>query len=260
MFEFRRNHIVVTVLVFMIAIAGYLSFTDQQALVEPPQFADSAEGLINVTEDENALNNELLEALSEIDTLAPDAYDMATGEPLTEEELALLEATMNEEAVAASTETVEPSNETLVISKKTSDSVEVAANTDDASKQIAISYFAEEKMLREQSRAKVMETLSSYVTDDNLGKEEQAKAAQNLITIQDRIEKENGAESLLRAKGFQDVIVRMDDNAVDVVVSKTELTTEEVAQIEEIVQRKTGYAVGQIKISRLTVSTETAQK
>ena len=114
-------------------------------------------------------------------------------------------------------------------------------------------------MLREQSRAEQIEKLNEYVADPNLDKDSKAKAAESLLNIQDRIEKEAGAESLLRAKGFKDVFVRMDKDTVDVVVNKDDaLTDEEIAQIEEIVQRKTGYSVGKIKISCLKVNNQSA--
>ncbi|MEG0578674.1 MAG: SpoIIIAH-like family protein, partial [Niameybacter sp.] len=146
----------------------------------------------------------------------------------------------------------------VVIAKKDA-SQENVATVD--SKNVDVSYFAEEKMLREQSRAKQIETLNEYVADPNLDKESKSKAANDLLTIQERIEKETGAESLLRAKGFKDVFVRMDADTVDVVVNKEEaLTDGEIAQIEEIVQRKTGYTVGQIKISCLKVNNQTANK
>lgn len=254
----KRNHVIVTVLVFMIAIAGYLSLTDKQAVLSTPQMTADGEAPIQVAEQDLALHNDFFQGFSELETEAPDAFDKKTGEQLSEDEVAALDAAMKEETgevVETSAQTMEPTQQ-VVITKKQG---QLASNNEVANKEVNVSFFAEEKMLREQARAKQIETLTNYVADSNMDKDQKAKAAENLLMIQQRIEKENGAESLLRAKGFNDVFVRMDDDTVDVVVNDDELTDEEIAQIEEIVQRKTGYTVGQIKISRLTVNNQTAQ-
>lgn len=249
MFQFRRNQVIVTILVFMIAIAAYLSLTETPANLSTPQIADNNEEMIDVAEGE--LDQDFFDQFGVMETLAPDG-DEAT----FNEELALLDG----ESVEVSTSEEAFGAKEVVIAKK--ESPKGTSQQDDMtvnSKSVDVSYFAEEKMLREQSRARQMETLNGYVEDPNLDKESRSKAAEELLTIQDRIEKESGAESLLRAKGFKDVFVRMDKETVDVVVNKNDtLTDEEIAQIEEIVQRKTGYTVGKIKISCLKVNNQTA--
>ena len=72
-----------------------------------------------------------------------------------------------------------------------------------------------------------------------------------MLQIQQRIEKETAAESMIEAKGFKEVYVRIDDDTVDVVVDKAELTDAEVAQIEDIVKRKTGVSADKIRITPL---------
>ena len=72
-----------------------------------------------------------------------------------------------------------------------------------------------------------------------------------MLEIQQRIERETAAEAMIEAKGFKEVYVRIDDDTVDVVVDRAELTDTEVAQIEDIVKRKTGYSNDKIRISPL---------
>ena len=56
---------------------------------------------------------------------------------------------------------------------------------------------------------------------------------------------------MIEAKGFNEVYVRIDDDTVDVVVDKAELTDAEIAQIEDIVKRKTGVSADKIRITPL---------
>ena len=62
-------------------------------------------------------------------------------------------------------------------------------------------------------------------------------------------EKEAAAEILLEAKGFTDVVVSINGNAVDVVVNAASLDEAMRAQIEDIVTRKTEIEPQNIIIS-----------
>lgn len=240
MFNLKRNQIIITVLVFMIAIAAYLNTQEM-----PDSFKANNLAEIEITEPEEfdffeGYDEQIADASqTEAGTLSQDnkvanAEDTnASVEPQT---LALEDA-LNSESITAT------------ITKKSEEGIEQAGV--EASKNIEGGYFAEEKLLREQNRAQQVEQLTEYVANENLDQDAKSKSAANLIEIQERIEKENSAEALLKAKGFSEVYVRIDDETVDVVVNKAELTDTEIAQIEEIVNRKTGYSVGKINITPL---------
>ena len=73
-----------------------------------------------------------------------------------------------------------------------------------------------------------------------------------MISMTDIAEKETAAEILLEAKGFEDAIVSIDGDSVDVVVNTAELTEAQRAQIEDIVIRKTGVSAESVIISTVT--------
>ena len=122
----------------------------------------------------------------------------------------------------------------------------VSANTADSS-----SYFAEAKLDREQSRAKQKDILNDMLENRNISQEQKDKCTESMMELQQRIEKETAAEAMIESKGFKEAYVRMDDDTVDVVVDKDKLTDAEVAQIEDIVKRKTGMETSKIRISTL---------
>ncbi len=286
MFNLKRNQIIITVLVFMIAIAAYLNTQQPINDLETTHLAQDGGATQEEIDFFSGYDEQLAEAgattdteltsdtLSAEETTSPQPSDShlsladANG---TESISAVItkksEADLQDKEVAASksaeeTTSPQPSDSHLsladangtesisaVITKKSEADLqdkEVAA-----SKNLDNSFFAEEKLSREQSRAEQVETLTQWVSNDQLDQESKSKAAANLIEIQERIEKENSAEALLKAKGFSEVYVRIDDDTVDVVVNKAELTDSEIAQIEEIVNRKTGYSVGKINITPL---------
>lgn len=124
--------------------------------------------------------------------------------------------------------------------------VYVSANAESSS-----AYFAEAKLNREQSRAKEKDILTEMLNNENITEEQKAKCTESMLTLQERMEKESAAEAMLQSKGFKQAYVRMDDETVDVVVDAASLSEKEVAQIEDIVQRKTGMAADKIRISTL---------
>ena len=113
------------------------------------------------------------------------------------------------------------------------------------------SYFAEAKLDREQSRAKQKDLLNEMLGNKNISQEQKAKCTESMLELQKRIEKETAAETMIESKGFREAYVRMDDKTVDVVVDKENLTDAEVAQIEDIVKRKTGMDASCIRINTL---------
>ncbi|MBR6542873.1 MAG: SpoIIIAH-like family protein [Anaerotignum sp.] len=122
----------------------------------------------------------------------------------------------------------------------------VSANVGDSA-----SYFAEAKLDREQSRAKQKDLLNEMLGNKNISQEQKAKCTESMLELQKRIEKETAAETMIESKGFREAYVRMDDKTVDVVVDKENLTDAEVAQIEDIVKRKTGMDASCIRINTL---------
>ena len=115
-------------------------------------------------------------------------------------------------------------------------------------------YFVQAKLEREQARAKQQDILTQMLNNENLSAEEKSLCTNNMLTIQQRIEKETAAEAMIKAKGFNNVYVRIDDETVDVVVDKENLTDAEIAQIEDIVKRKTSMDSDKIRISTLKAS------
>ena len=85
------------------------------------------------------------------------------------------------------------------------------------------------------------------LNNEKLDTEKKNEVTTAMLQIQQRIEKETAAESMIEAKGFKEVYVRIDVDTVD----KAELTDAEVAQIEDIVKRKTGVSADKIRITPL---------
>ena len=87
------------------------------------------------------------------------------------------------------------------------------------------------------------------INSDQIPDTEKQAAIQNMIQMTEIAEKENAAETLLKAKGFVDPVVSITENKVDVVINAVSITDPERAQIEDIVKRKTEIGADGIVIT-----------
>lgn len=111
------------------------------------------------------------------------------------------------------------------------------------------SYMVQAKLNREQTRSKNKETLLEVINNNDIGDKEKKKAVKSMVKITENSEMENNIETLLKAKGFNDIIVSINDNQADVILSDTEVSDEKRAQIEDVIKRKTNISVNNITIT-----------
>ena len=106
-------------------------------------------------------------------------------------------------------------------------------------------------MNREQVRAKNKESLLEVINNEALTDKQKKAAIDEMVKLADIAEKEANTEMLLNAKGFNNVVVSIVDDSCDVVVDMGEVTDAKMAQVEDIVKRKTGISPEKIVITTL---------
>lgn len=212
MFVIKRNHVIIVALVIMVGVAGYLNYMDN-----------------NLKNDEIILNDN-----GEISALVPDENLPVNANLDSQIEMDFDKKNSKENKFESKNNFEESDDDAITVNKSMENS-----------------YFVQAKLDREQARAKQKEILDEMINNKNLSESKKTECVDNKIEIQKRIEKESAAESLLESKGFDETYVRIDDETVDVVINKEMLSDAEIAQIEDIVKRKTGFKASQIRISTL---------
>ena len=114
---------------------------------------------------------------------------------------------------------------------------------------VSSSVISEAKLNREQIRAKNTENLTNIVNDTAIDKASKTEAINELAKIAEYSEKEAAIELLLEAKGFNDVVVSVAEDSVDIVINQQTLENSQKAQIEDIAKRKTGVTSDKITIN-----------
>ena len=214
----RKNQIIITALVVMVALAGYLSLTDEE---------DLAVGVLN--QSEQAAGGEGKDEAENV------AAENGTGSAVQDDTV----ADISDEDVAAE----EKKSDNEVSSKENAGEAVLVSNT------VTGDYFEAAKLSREQTRAKNKETLLELVNSNTASEAQKEKAMNEIVAMTAINEKETATENLLAAKGFQDVVVTIVDDSVDVIVNSESLKEQQIAQIEDVVKRKLECASDKIVIS-----------
>ena len=119
---------------------------------------------------------------------------------------------------------------------------------------VGVGLVSEAKVTREQTRSRNKEILMELINSTNITDEQKQGAIDEMVEMTDIAEKELAAETLLSAQGFNDVVVSINESSADVVVSNTQVSDAERAQIEDIVKRKTGIEAANITITPVTAA------
>lgn len=107
-----------------------------------------------------------------------------------------------------------------------------------------------------QTRAQNEAMLQEIIDNANLSESEKTEAVNKMVAIAANSEMETAAETLLQAKGFSNVMVSITESSADVVVDAEDLTEAQVAQISDIINRKTGITYDNIVITPVKNSNE----
>ena len=110
-------------------------------------------------------------------------------------------------------------------------------------------YFTELKLDRDNIYSQKLEAYQQIVDSTAISSEQKAIAIQEIEKITDEQNSISVAEELIKLKGFENVVIYANDNAVTVIVRSANLSSDQVAQIQNIVTRQLDVSVSNISIS-----------
>ena len=233
---FKKNQVIITSLVIMIIVAGYLNFTADQsttAVSDNQELTNVNAG--DISEEDLAVDVEVNpeEDMADLDIEnqndengQSEAMDGESGE----------DASGGQQAMTENDDDIDDVN-----------TIGEAVLTSTAAK----NFSAAAKLNREQTRSQTKETLMDIINNAEADESIRQEAMDNLMKITNASECELAAETLLEAKGYSNSVVSINDESVDVVICLESLTETQKAQIEDIVKRKSGVEADKIVITLL---------
>lgn len=225
---FKKNQLMITALAIMIAVAGYLNFAGDTIGGEE----------ITIVDNQNVIG---------VDGVSQVAAD------ISEDLIIDYDIVSLDEDLDLDTEVVSVEGEELAVVGVEEDILngEIPGEAVFASANTTVNTLSGAKLIKEQARAKNKELLLEIINNNGIDSIQKQVAIDSMIVMTDITEKEASAEILLEAKGFEDAIVSLNKESVDIVVNANELSDAKRAQIEDIIKRKTGMSGEAIVITHV---------
>lgn len=112
-------------------------------------------------------------------------------------------------------------------------------------------YFEKTRLDRENMYSRMLESYNEIINNDKISSEQKAIAIQEVSNINNY---KNGimiSENLIKNKGFDDVVILINNNTVSVVVKKEMLLDTDIVKIQNIIETKLGFDAKSISISNV---------
>ncbi len=264
----KRNQIMITALALMIAIAGYLNFTGKQIddeilFTTSAQFEEADADVVETSVyDETTglydISLEDVEYYTEIESLDEDVV-ISEAETLDDgmvaevpDDSVVADATDANLVADANGDVIQNDEVVLETGAEVAEAVTseeevpgeaVFTNT------MSVTSLAEANLMKEQTRATNKQALMDIINNENISDAAKQEAVNSMIALTDLAQKETETLIMLEAKGFANAVVSINGDSVDVCIGMNELTPAQIAQIEDIVKRKTGIPAENIIIS-----------
>jgi stage III sporulation protein AH len=110
-------------------------------------------------------------------------------------------------------------------------------------------YFTTSKLERENIYSQMLESYQEIYNNVNSTVEQKNLAIEDISKINEKRNAIMIAENLVKAKGFEDIVIFSNSNSVSVIIKAEKLEPEQIAQIQNIVSRELEVGAEAISIS-----------
>lgn len=220
----KKNQITILVIALMLVSAGYLNFTamNKNKTVETSKDLNNQEvDYAGIGDAKLVSSNGLVENNNE-EALVPNENE----EINNTKETAIVE---NNESKTSTKNTNEIEN--------TSSNIEIATTTSATSKETK-EYFSSSKLNRETMYSQMLESYRKILENETISETQKAIAQTEIKNINDTKNKIMICENLIKTKGIEDLVIFVNDKSISIVVRTNKLEQEQIAQIQNIVERE----------------------
>lgn len=117
--------------------------------------------------------------------------------------------------------------------------------------QSSANFFSNYREDRKETRDQEKLYLDAIIASETTSAEAKANAEAERLKLITNMDNIMNIENLIKAKGFNEVIVSASTNTINVIVETSGLTNAEVAQITDIIKNNSDYSIDNIKITEV---------
>lgn len=211
---FKKNQIIIYVIVLMLMTAGYLNYTTN-------------------TERQSVETSMQMEANDDMQLAdIGDATLVSSNDMVTEN-------TTNSTDEANNVENTTSNNESVA---KEETAVETNSSTSD-------DYFVKSKLERDTMYSQMLETYEKILNSTNSLETQKQSATQEIQKINETKNSIMICENLIKTKGFENSIIFVNGESISVIIGTEEIKQEEIAQIQNIIAREMKAEIENIHIA-----------
>lgn len=232
----KKNQVVIFTLALMLMTAGYMNYTNnhENENVLLAQLGDAKLVSTNVAEINEIVNENTNETQVEINIQNQTETNNIKENKVEEE-------TSNNNVVTTSTNNVVENQNAVTNQEIQETSNNAIESTDD--------YFTKSKLERETMYSQMLETYQKILENEKIASDQKDIAENEIKNINDKKNAIMIVENLLKTKDFEKAVVFINEQSVNVVVKGEKLETEQVAQIQNIIQRELKTNIENIHIT-----------
>lgn len=223
---FKKNQVIIYIIALMLMTAGYLNYTTNQQ-------GDSVETSMKMEADDTQVAD------------IGDAKLVNSNDVITNETQNTLEENNKNSTIDNSTiNTIK--NETANTS---SNSTNTENNTVETSSNNSNDYFTKSKLERDTMYSQMLETYEKVINSSNASETQKQSATQEITKINNIKNSIMICENLIKTKGFENSVVFVNGESISVIIGASELSKEQVAQVQNIISREMNAKIENIHIA-----------
>ena len=246
---FKKNEIVIYAIALMLVTAGYFNYTANIENNSVETYAEETQNTLNVVNDiEKEVNAEKEDNANNIEVENNIANKENSNSIETEKNIAKDDNNELQNENSVNQNNTESSNIEVSSNEKKDD--EEIGDAKLVSSDSVTDYFVSSKLERDTNYADMISTYTKILEDNSVSETQKNNAMKEITKITNTKNAISVCENILSTKGFDNFVVLVNNNSVNVVVKlKDKLTKEKVAQIQNIVSRELNSKIEDIHIT-----------
>lgn len=231
--NFKKNQVIIFVIALMLVTAGYLNFTtnqQQQNLVPTSTLADS--------ETMASIGDATLVSANEAKTETQNTnqnINSNVNQNTVQNEINNTTSSNTNNSQSQSNE----NNEGELQSNKATAATEAKDDN----------YFAQSRLDRDTMYSQMFANYQTILESENIAADEKKIAQEEIKRINNEKNAIMIAENLIKTKGFEDVVLFINNGSVSAIIKAETLEKDQVAQLQNIITRELSVEANKINIS-----------
>lgn len=221
----KKNQVVVAVIGLMLIAAGYLNFTNNSQ-INSNQLLETA-ALVDSEQMASIGDAKLVSTVPTDTNIVDDENDKEQSEE------------KNNENTIKETQKENKDEANKVDSEVQTNAEEVT--TDE--------YFTKSRLERETMYSQMIESYQKILSNNNMSESQKSTAQKEIKRINEEKNAIMITENLIKTKGFEDLVIFINDESINAIIKSAKLKSDQIAQIQNIVTRELKAKIENIHIS-----------